>query len=482
MDRKFVIALSSLVGSMMLTEAHAVGLGEIKLRTNLNEPLRADIQLMQVKDLSENEILVNLASKEEFAKAGVDRDFLLNSLHFRLDLADPKNPKVVVTTEQPIREPYLNFLLEVQWPSGRLLREYTLLMDLPAFADTAPSGARSVKGTLVPEGVALPRDEGVSEVGKAPAQTSAPVQKPAPAVAASKPAAEVAPEANSAAPAPVSEPEVKQSSKAAASMGVVVRRATKDEIQHYRAAASSSAAAEPAPVASQEPVASKPADEAAAKTAVADGHYGPTQSDDTLWKIAQRVRPSSSISMHQTMVAIQMLNPQAFNKGNINQLKKGQVLKLPSQEEITSIGQAEAVASVNNQVNEWKGQQAQQSPTGGQQLDATGKAAPVAPAAAPSDGQLKLAAPAESNTATASKAAGNSEVAALQSQLSTGMEELSRAQREHQDMSSRAQDLDGQIANAEKLMNLQSGELAALQAKLAAEQQAKADADAKAKA
>ena len=140
MDRKLVVALSSLVGSMVLSEtAQAIGLGDIKLRSALNEPLRAEIKLVQVKDLTENQIIVNLAPPEDFANAHVDREFLLNSLRFRLDLDDPSNPKVVVTTQQPIREPFLNFLVEIQWPSGRLLREYTLLMDLPTYAETPVS-------------------------------------------------------------------------------------------------------------------------------------------------------------------------------------------------------------------------------------------------------------------------------------------------------------------------------------------------------
>src|SRR6478609_1537024 len=153
MDRKFVIALSSLAGSIMLSDAHAIGLGEIRLRSALNEPLRADIKLVQVNDLSENEIIVGLAPKQDFDKAHVERDFLLNSLRFRLDLDDPKNPKVVVTTQQPLREPFLNFLVEVQWPSGRLLREYTLLMDLPVFSNN--KGVADVKETKVPSGRAL---------------------------------------------------------------------------------------------------------------------------------------------------------------------------------------------------------------------------------------------------------------------------------------------------------------------------------------
>ncbi|HQQ62477.1 MAG TPA: FimV/HubP family polar landmark protein [Pseudomonadales bacterium] len=477
MDRKFVIALSSLASSMMLTEAHAVGLGEIKLRTNLNEPLRADIQLLQAKNVSEREVLVSLASKEDFAKAGVERDFLLNSLRFRLDLADPKNPKVVVTTDQPIREPYLNFLVEVQWPSGRLLREYTLLMDLPAFADSGSGGARSLKGTQVPAGQALPPDEGVSEVSGTLPAASKPVA--AAKVARAEPAVE--------------QPAIKQPAKAQpAAAGVTVRRATKDEIQAgvasaeapssvpaKQAAPAASAETAPQSVAASAQESGKPA--AAAAAVPLDGSYGPTQTNDTLWKIAQRVRPAGSLTMHQTMVAIQRLNPGAFSNGNINLLKKGQVLKLPSQEEISSISQAEAVASVDNQAKEWKAKPGQQPPVAGGQLDATGKAAPVAPAVSAPEGQLKLAAPSSSASASGKTtgATGNAEVEALKGQLASGMEELNRFQREHADASSRAKDLDTQIANAEKLMSLQSNELASLQAKLAAEQQAKVDAQAK---
>jgi pilus assembly protein FimV len=110
MDRKLVVALSSLIGGITVGgNAYAIGLGDIKLHSALNEPLRAEIKLVQVKDLTENQIIVNLASSEDFANANVDREYFLNSLRFRLDLDDPSNPKVVVTTQQPIREPFLNF-------------------------------------------------------------------------------------------------------------------------------------------------------------------------------------------------------------------------------------------------------------------------------------------------------------------------------------------------------------------------------------
>jgi pilus assembly protein FimV len=432
MDRKFVIALSSLAGSLMLSEAHAIGLGEIRLRSALNEPLRADIKLVQVNDLSENEIIVGLAPKEDFDRAHVDRDFLLNSLRFRLDLDDPKNPKVVVTTQQPLREPFLNFVVEVQWPSGRLLREYTLLMDLPAFSDSRASS--DVKEAKVSSGRPQPVDEEVSEL-----EPAKPVKAPAPRVAAPK-----------------------------AKPDVPARRASAEEVEARKNVA--------APVPEKEVAATQ--DESSAS----DDTYGPTGSNDTMWRIAQGVRGSGSV--HQKILAIQRLNPRAFSNGNVNLLKKGQVLKLPSQEEIASIGRAEATAKFNEQNDAWKSG-GKSAPAVGAQLDATGRAAPAAPAATQPDGQLKLATPAASADAgQAAKGTGDqgAEVAALQNDLAVGMEELSRAQRENQEIASRAKDLDAQKENAERLLQLQSTEMAAMQAKLAAEQQAKAAADAQAKA
>jgi pilus assembly protein FimV len=69
MDRKLVVALSSLIGGITVGgNAYAIGLGDIKLHSALNEPLRAEIKLVQVKDLTENQIIVNLASSEDFCE------------------------------------------------------------------------------------------------------------------------------------------------------------------------------------------------------------------------------------------------------------------------------------------------------------------------------------------------------------------------------------------------------------------------------
>ncbi|MBI2783471.1 MAG: LysM peptidoglycan-binding domain-containing protein [Gammaproteobacteria bacterium] len=120
--------------------ASAVGLGEIQLQSAMNEPLRAEIALLSVGDLNESQIAAKLASPEDFHQAGIEREFQLVDIRFKVDLSNSAHPVIRVSSQHPMKEPYLNFLLELRWTSGRLLREYTLLMDLPVFAGAPPAG------------------------------------------------------------------------------------------------------------------------------------------------------------------------------------------------------------------------------------------------------------------------------------------------------------------------------------------------------
>lgn len=108
----------------------ALGLGEITLHSALNQPLEAEIELLQVADLSSSDLLVRLASADVFSRSGVDRLFFLNDLRFT-PLLRGGNSVIRVVSSQPVREPYLNFIVEVARPNGALLREYTLLLDPP---------------------------------------------------------------------------------------------------------------------------------------------------------------------------------------------------------------------------------------------------------------------------------------------------------------------------------------------------------------
>ena len=139
----------------------ALGLGEIRLNSSLNEPLDAEIPLINLGELSEAEIIAGLASATDFGSAGVDREPILTSLVFRLDVTAAGGPVLRVLSSKPIREPYLDFLVDVQWPSGRVLREYTLLLDLPVYA------GGSAKKKLDPP---------LSRPARAPAQSAPPLQ------------------------------------------------------------------------------------------------------------------------------------------------------------------------------------------------------------------------------------------------------------------------------------------------------------------
>jgi pilus assembly protein FimV len=161
--------------------ASAVGLGEITLRSAMNEPLRAEIALLSVGDLNESQIATKLASPEDFERAGVEREFQLADLRFKVDLSSPAKPVIRVSSQRPMKEPYLNFLLELRWTSGRLLREYTLLLDLPTFAGVSPAGktaaaAPTAAVSPLPEAPASesPRRLPAHGAARASARTSAP--------------------------------------------------------------------------------------------------------------------------------------------------------------------------------------------------------------------------------------------------------------------------------------------------------------------
>ena len=131
---KLVVAMSALAGGIASVDSYALGLGDVKLHTALNQPLAAEIELMQVEDLTRTEILSNLASKSDFARAGVERPQVLNGLQFKTEVSPNGKGVIKITSKDPIQEPFLNFLVEVHWPNGRLLKEYTLLLDPPVFS------------------------------------------------------------------------------------------------------------------------------------------------------------------------------------------------------------------------------------------------------------------------------------------------------------------------------------------------------------
>ncbi|WP_372488922.1 FimV/HubP family polar landmark protein [Pseudomonas caspiana] len=135
-----VAVLSS--GSMLYsTLASALGMGEITLHSALNQPLSAEIELVETAGLSAEDIVVRLATPEEFARAGIDRVFFFNDLRFTPIIRGSRGV-IRVVSSKPVTEPYLQFLVQVLRPGGDMLHEYTLLLD-PA---TSAEGRAAVAG------------------------------------------------------------------------------------------------------------------------------------------------------------------------------------------------------------------------------------------------------------------------------------------------------------------------------------------------
>ncbi len=138
--RKLMIALAMGLGCLLPLVGHTLGLGEIEVNSALNQELNARIKLLSAVPEDTQNLIVKLATREEFNQAGIDRPFLLQSLKFTTEVKDGV-PYIKVTSTKPIREPYLNFLIEIDWPKGHLMREYTILLDPPVFTQ-APSDVR----------------------------------------------------------------------------------------------------------------------------------------------------------------------------------------------------------------------------------------------------------------------------------------------------------------------------------------------------
>ena len=368
--RQLVLAcgLTSLVLSPY---ASALGLGEVKLKSTLNQPLEAEVKLLDTRDLTAEQILVALASPADFERNGVDRLFFYTEFQFQVDLQAADGPKVVITSRNPVREPYLNFLVEARWTAGRLLREYTLLMDLPTFDEG--SSTRAVQSAVTGPSAQQPRTTTTST----PRTTSD------------------------------------------SGSGTVARQGS------------------------------------AASRAPLSGNEYEVRNNDTLWEVALRARPDSSVSVHQSMMALYRANPEAFINGNINRLRRGQVLRIPDASEMKSLNRSEAVSQFA---------QATGDSDSGAQLNASRRTSSARTEATEVSGRVKLAAP-SSGAASAGQGSGANDGAgrALESELAVTLEELDRSKAENTELSSRVKDLEAQIQTMERLVEVSNEKLRALQ-------------------
>ena len=130
--------LLGLVLALPSAVVHALALGDLRVRSALNEPLDAEIPILAARPGELDGLVVGLADREAFRAAGLERPFLLSRLRFEVVRDARGLPAVRIRSREPVREPVLSFIVEAVWPNGRLLREYTILLDPPVTTAEAP--------------------------------------------------------------------------------------------------------------------------------------------------------------------------------------------------------------------------------------------------------------------------------------------------------------------------------------------------------
>ena len=148
--------LRLLAGAIITLHSNVIfglGMGELELKSALNQRFDGEIVLTRVGGLDLDEMLPNLASQEDFSRVGVDRDYSLTDLRFIVRVREDGEHVIGISSSKPITEPFLNFIVEVIWPNGRILREYTVLLDPPVFGS---AGIEKIK--LGESGASKPQD------------------------------------------------------------------------------------------------------------------------------------------------------------------------------------------------------------------------------------------------------------------------------------------------------------------------------------
>ena len=219
-------------------ELWSIGFGRLVVDSALNEPLSAEISISSIGEVVVKDLKVGIASKSEFERAGIVIDSVLQHLTF--EIAEGKEgPSIRVLSEEPVRTPFLHFMVVFEWPGGKLIREYTALLDPPGYRPTA---------VQVIDRSEVIADQRVLRPGET---------------------------------------------------------------------------------------------------------YGAVRSGETLMGIAGDIETVKSTSIYQRMFALIHANPEAFIRGNMNLLREGASLKIPSTKSMSRISRVLAKEEYSRQLSEW---------------------------------------------------------------------------------------------------------------------------------
>lgn len=392
---------------LMPISAFAAGLGKLNVMSGLGEPLKADIELISVTPEELSSITAAIASEEAYAIQGIEKPASHNTI--KVDVA--KNaagaPILKLKSAQPISEPFLDMLIQVDWASGRLLREYTVLLDPPGYTgEVDRQAAQTAQAPVVRAGENMPGENTATQNNAS---------------------------SDSMATAPSTVKKISKKSKA-------------------------------------KPVAAEVTQEVMPAGDVS-GQEHLTQSGDTLGKIAREMKPEG-ISLEQMLVGLYQANPDAFQGNNMNRLKVGQIIRPPSEEELSAISRKEASSEIKVQATDWNayrnklaGMVADAAPTDSEAStqSATGKIKSAAedkstPSATGPKDVVKLSA----GDAAAAKASAEN-IKSLQNKITALQEEATAREKSVKEAQDRTASLEKQIEDMQKLLAMKNGAMADLQ-------------------
>lgn len=291
------------VGALALLplNAYPAGLGKLTVTSSLGQPLRAEIEVIADPNEDPSAITARMAGADTFKDAKIDRASVLSNIRFSIEKRANGEIYLKLTSAKPVDDPFLDMLIELNWASGRLLREYTVLLDPPGFAEPQPVAPVAVAVPSVPSRAAAPAAREEAAAAKPAPAAKAPVMEAKPAKAEEKPAP----------------------------------------------------AAERA-VAKPEPEQAKPA---AAEPEVGEDTYGPVKKGDTLAQIATDLLDTSlkpeGISLEQMLVGLYERNKNAFVGNNMNRLKTGQILHIPETEKLVSMDRKDVSRQIKLHAADW---------------------------------------------------------------------------------------------------------------------------------
>ena len=388
--------------------AHALTLGEFAVDSFLDKPLKAEILVNGDSGDNLKTLEISMASAEEFEQAGIVRSTSLDDFQFDIVKESKKKAKIEITTETPVSDPYIHMLLKIRWNGGQLLREFTALIDPPLYSSQPADKVDAVKTTKQKEADLREELKSVDE------------------------------ESN--------------------------------EVVAQEVAESAS------PIAVQPEITGS----------LIGDTYGPVIAGESLSEVAQKIQlDNPDLSIYQIMYVLFQNNQSAFIEKNINGLVKGATLQVGDLNEITKVDKKDGINFFYSQLAQWSAKQESQTAASTNDVKVSSSELSDSQSSS-SEGSANESIPTSSVGSTDSTAESKPEFQVAASDVQSGTQDsgevnnkvisglktkvaeleasVESSKLENEELKETISILENQLADSNRLIELNNQELASLQA------------------